>query len=105
MARWTKVGAIARMQKNARLQEILALEPELLGVLDAAVRQRRNGNYSRIQTYVALRNQVIPWVGWHARVRELQNVRDYQAVIDTLMDLLPPDEGDLWPDGRPEVRD
>ena len=94
MSRWTKVGAVRRMQGNRRLQELLQVEPELGAVLQAAVTQRRGPGYSRVQRYVALRNAAIPLVGWHARVASLRTSADYLLVVHTLMDLLPPDAGD-----------
>ena len=41
MGRWTKIGAIQRMQENVRLQEILAAEPELTPIMMEAMGQRR----------------------------------------------------------------
>jgi putative transposase len=85
------------------LQEILRVEPRLWSVVNDAATQRRSRTYHRIRTYLALRNRVIPLVGWHAEREELRTSDHYQIVIDTIVDLLPPDEADLWPEGRPEV--
>jgi hypothetical protein len=103
MARWTKKDAIKRMMENERLQEILRVEPRLWSVVSDAAIQRRSRTYHRIRTYLALRNRVIPLVGWYAEREELRTSDHYQLVIDTIVDLLPPDEVDLWPEGRPEV--
>jgi hypothetical protein len=103
MARWTKKDAIKRMMENERLQEILRVEPRLWSVVSDAAIQRRSRTYHRIRTYLALRNRVIPLVGWYAEREELRTSDHYQLVIDTIVDLLPPDEADLWPEGRPEV--
>ena len=95
MSRWTKKSARFRMNQNQRLQEILVIEPRLRPILSSAEKQYRENGYDRYHTYIALRNQAIPLVGWHADCEELQNSNDYLFVINTIMDLLPPDDGDL----------
>jgi hypothetical protein len=101
MPRWTKKGAVRRMRENEKLQEILRIEPRLWPIINEAVAQRRNKTYQRVRMYIALRNRVVPLVGWYAEREELRTTEQYRLVIDTIVDLLPPDETDLWPEGRP----
>ena len=101
----SKIQAIRDMVNNKRLQEILEIEPLLALTLEEAMAIRRNPEYDRVRTYIRLRNQVVPLVGWFAAQEALHNSGDYQLVIDTIMDLLPQDETDLWPEGRPEKED
>lgn len=95
MSRWTKKDAIGRMRTNARLQTILQIEPQLYAILLDAMTQRRGKLYSRVSTYIALRNQALRYVGWYAEHAELRNADDYKLFIDTIADLLPPDEFDI----------
>ena len=98
MTHWTKKSAIHRLETNPRLQQILFLEPRLKPVLDLAACCTRTDHYDRIRTYIHLRNQAIPLVGWHADHPDLRNSTDYQLIVDTIADLLPPDNIDLSQD-------
>jgi len=100
----SKIQIIRDMANNRRLQEILNIEPRLAAILEEAKGIRRNPEYDRIRTYIRLRNQVIPLVGWFAAQEALHNSSDYNLVINTIVDLLPQDEIDIWPEGRPEKK-
>ena len=95
MTRWTRKSAYQRMLSNTRIQEILLLEPRLLEFLIQAHTQKTGDSYNRIQTYVELRNAVIPLVGWYAEHPDLRTSSDYMVVIETISDLLPPDRWDI----------
>ena len=105
MSTWSQQSALDHMRTDYRLNEILKSEPRLQKILDHAIYQECDASYDRIRTYLALRNQLFPLVGWHAAKPELQNSADYQLVIETLIDLLPPDHTDLNIQRRPQIID
>lgn len=78
-----------------RMREILEAEPRLRPILDQAINQETGPKYDRIRTYFRLRSQIVQLVGWHAEHPNLRNSADYQLVIETLINLLPPDHLDL----------
>jgi hypothetical protein len=84
-----------------RLQEILQAEPRLQPpavlsrLLEQAILQEASPSYDRILTYNRLRSQILPLVGFDAAHPDLRNSADYQLVIETLLDLLPPDRWDI----------
>jgi hypothetical protein len=100
MPNWTKKAALSRMQTNARLADILHLEPRLEPIINYAAQCQNEIGYDRFVTFWTLRNQSVALVGWHAELPELRSTEDYEVIIRTLDDLLPPDDVDLYPDGR-----
>jgi len=100
MTRWTRKAAYHRMLSNTRLQEILLTEPRLLPILIEAHTQKTGPDYDRIVTYIRLRNQAVHLVGYFAENPGLRTSFDYDIVIQTLIDLLPPDYDDLHVDPR-----
>jgi hypothetical protein len=80
---------------DPRLGEILAAEPRLQPILDQALHQETGPRYDRILAYIHLRNQITHLVGWHAAHLDLRNSGDYQLVLETIINLLPPDHLDL----------
>ena len=95
MPPWTKQRAIQRFRRNARLKQILNIEPRLREILTHALLQKHNRRYNRILTYIRLRNKAIPLVGRQAEQESLRSSNDYLLVITTIMDLLPPDNSDF----------
>jgi hypothetical protein len=87
--------ALDRLKTEYRLQEILQAEPRLQPILEQAIFQETSASYDRILTYNRLRNQILPLVGFDAAHPDLRNSADYQLVIETLLDLLPPDRWDI----------
>ena len=80
---------------DQRLAEILSAEPRLQPILDQAAGQKPDSHYDRILTYTHLRKQIVHLVGWHAKHPALRNSADYQLVLETIINLLPPDRLDL----------
>jgi hypothetical protein len=80
---------------DPRLREILAAEPRLQPILDQATHHETGPRYDRILAYNHLRSQITPLVGWYAAHPDLRNSGDYQLVIETIINLLPPDSIDL----------
>jgi len=78
-----------------RLHEILEAEPHLLSIFEQAFGQKVHPHYDRIRTYHNLRLTVLPYVGLQAKQLALRNSADYQLVIETLLNLLPPDRWDV----------
>lgn len=97
---WSKNAALSRMKTNARLAEILRLEPRLEPIIRAAAQRSNGPGYDRIWAYRDLRDQSFSLVGWHAAHPDLRTMEDYDVVIRTIDDLLPPDDVDLYPDGK-----
>lgn len=101
MPPWSKKAAIKRMNSNNRLQEILEIEPRLKAVLQEAADCQNQNGYDRIRKYSALRNSLYTLVGWKAEKPGIRSQEDYTLMIRTIDDLLPPDDVDLFPDGKP----
>ena len=80
---------------DPRLSEILSAEPRLQPILDQAIHPQTGPRYDRILAYIQLRNRIVPLVGWHAAHPDLRNSGDYQLILETIINLLPPDELDL----------
>jgi hypothetical protein len=104
MAPWTKQAAIVRMTNNPLLEEVLRIESRLRPIIEEAKSQRKTIGYNRIRRYIELRNRVIPLVGDLAENGLLRKRECYDVVRDTIDDLLPPDEVDIYPDGGPQHR-
>ena len=103
MAKWTKSAAIDRGNRNRVLQEALRLEPRLEAIIEEAQSQRRAKGYNRIRKYIELRNKVIPLVGSLAKNPALNRRDYYDAVRETIDDLLPPDEVDIYSEGKSQT--
>lgn len=98
MPKWTKKAAIERMEANQLLQEILGIEPRLVPIIEEAKNQQRTRGYIRVQKYVELRTRASLLVGSTAEKIELRTSAHYDVVIQTIGDLLPPDQIDLADD-------
>lgn len=86
--------ALQLVDFDARLGEILESEPRLQAVFDQAANQEAGAGYDRILAHLRLKNLIRPMVGWYADKPELRNSGDYQLVIETILNLLPPDRID-----------
>lgn len=80
---------------DQRLVEIFETEPRLVPIFEKALNQPVEPNYDRIRVYQRIRQAIQPYVGLQAEQQALRNSADYQLVIETLLNLLPPDEWDL----------
>ena len=85
---WTKEAAIARMNSNKRLAEILKVEPRINKILDQAIRQRTNFFTENIEFFATMRNQLNDLVGRNAADPSIRTDEDYDTIQDTILDLL-----------------
>ena len=99
MPHWKKRDAVQRALANQELQQILSAEPGLVPIVMAAAEQRNTVGYDRSQRYSHLKHQAERLVGWFAKNAALRSSPAYDVVIETIADLLPPDDADLYPDG------
>ena len=77
---------------DTRVREICQIEPRIQAVLERAIFSEITPQYDRIRSYHALRGELDPLLGWHAEHPALRNSGDYQLILETLIDLLPPDD-------------
>jgi len=87
--------SIAAAGLDVRLIEIFETEPRLIPIFEKALNQPVEPNYDRIRVYQCIRQAIQPYVGLQAEQQALRNSADYQLVIETLLNLLLPDEWDL----------
>lgn len=89
-----KEAALRRMEANTLLQQMLLLEPRLVPIIQAAQSQRSYPGYDRIQVYSELKMRAYPLVGMEAEHPQLRTSAHYDAMMTTIVDLLPPDATD-----------
>ncbi len=97
----SKAAAIRRMQNNALLHRVLEIEPRLKPLVEAAKKQKNEPGYNRIHAYERLKQQAETLVGWQVKNPQLKTSKSFDAVVRTIGDLLPPDDVDLYPEGKP----
>ena len=97
----TRKAALAALKTDALLLEAVEVEPRLKPILEEARKQKNVPGYHRIRTYLALKERMEPLVGWEAKDERLQTMQHYDAVLGMMSDLLPQDDVDIYPDGRP----
>ena len=69
-------------------------------ILEEARKQKNVPGYHRIRTYYRLKGCIEPLVGWQAKDGRIRTMEHYAAVVDMMSDLLPPDDVDIYPDGK-----
>ena len=99
---WTRQGARVRMGKNKLLKRIMRDNSIIRNIIAEANQQKNKPGYHRIRTYLRLRDDASNQVGWDATKCWSTPEDDYDAVIGTIDDLLPPDDVDLYPNGKPK---
>lgn len=87
MPRWTRKAALERMHNNEQLQKIYEQHPLIKLLVNSATNVRRHPGYCRIDFYYAYKD----WM----RAITLHENEAYWIVIQTIADLLPPDDADL----------
>ena len=92
--------ALLDLESNPLIARAIELEPAIGRILNEAKEQQNEPGYHRIRTYIALRNDASHYVGWDARKRELGTMEHYDAIVNTIRDLLPADDVDLYPEGK-----
>ncbi|SRR6266702_205529 len=95
---WTKEGSLVRMHMNAYLQQAIYYEPKLQPFLDEAMSQENIVGYDRVKTYYALKNKCWHLVGHKAANPALRTKEHFDAVIQTIDDLLPADDSEYYDD-------
>lgn len=93
---WTKETALLRAQENELLQIVCKKEPRLQAVIDYAANQESCVGYNTNETYTFLKEYASLFVGWCALDEELATTACYDTVIATILDLLPPDDWELY---------
>lgn len=91
MLTWTKEAAVAKMQANTVLAEVIRIEPRIQAVINQALSVTPYRGYSRVKTYYRLKRQAYYLVGFEAEKPELRTSTYFDAVVGTIDDLLPPD--------------
>ncbi len=102
---WTKSAALARVSSNERLKALVSREPRLKPIIDSAAAQQNTPGYHRINTYYALKKRASALVGWESPNPALNQTEHFDPVMDAIIDLLPPDDSDLYPEGKPLPED
>ena len=100
--KWTKQGARSRASRNKLLQKIMRDNSWVCTIIQRADGQMNELGYNRIRTYLTLRDSVSGknGVGWDARQCWKTPEEDYDSVVGAIDDLLPPDDVDLFPEGK-----
>lgn len=99
---WTKLAALERYRSNVRLRDVISIEPRIQPLLESAAVQENEPGYHRIHTYDSLKTAACSLVGVTAENPQLRTSAAYDLVVGAIADLLPPDDVDLYPDGKPE---
>jgi len=99
---WTKAAAIKRLNDNKPLHNILIIEPQLNSVIEAAKKQENVEGYHRIRRWYKLKAHMNYLVGFEAKNTQLRTMQHWDVVSKAVNDLLPPDDVDLYPEGKPK---
>jgi hypothetical protein len=96
--------ALRALKTNPLILEAVQIEPRLKPILDEAKNQRNVPGYHRIRTYYDLKAQACLLVGSSAPKPQIRTGKHFDAIVLTIGDLLPEDDVDLYPEGKPEWR-
>ena len=91
--------ALQQLNSHA-VRSIVAMEPEIGRILEAAKHQKNEPGYNRIERYYQLRNRAACYVGWKAKDPLLKTTDHYDTIVGLIGDLLPADDVDLYPEGK-----
>ncbi len=83
--------ALALVERNEVLSEIVTVEPEILVILKTAALSTDSVN--RWHMYTELKQRFLPLVGHHAQKPQLATSRHYEAMISAIDYLLPKESG------------
>lgn len=100
---WTRQDAIQRLNENKRFQAVVKIEPRLSGIISEALKVNSRRGYDRDKEYDRLKGKTIQLVGYEADKDELGDSDSFDLVVKVIVDLLPPDAVDLYPNGLPEL--
>jgi len=101
---WTRQEAIERLNENKKFQQILKIEPRIGEIISEVIEIRTTKGYSRDRKYSRFKGRISDLVGFEAEKDEVGNSESYDTVIQVIVDLLPPDVFDLYPDGLHEYK-
>lgn len=101
---WTKFAALARLNANTLAQEAMKIEPRLQAIIEEAIQQENTVGYENISRYYTLKQQVSRYVGRYATYASQESTGNkewgtstyYDAIMDAIIDLLPPDDMELY---------
>jgi len=79
--------ALALIEQNGVLSEIVTVEPEILVILKTAALYSDYAN--RWHMYTELKQRFLPLVGHYAQKPEIATSQHYEAMIDAIDYLLP----------------
>ena len=96
---WTRQEAVERLNENKKFQRILKIEPQISVIISEALKIRVNQGYSREMEYSRFKAKISKLVGYETEKDELGDSDSYNIILQVVVDLLPPDILDLYPNG------
>ncbi len=99
---WTKQDAVQRLNENQKLQKIIKIEPRVSQIISEVLKLKNCQGYNRDEEYNKFKSRAKKLVGFYAEKKEVGDSDSYDVVIQTIVELLPPDGVDLYPNGFPE---
>jgi hypothetical protein len=99
---WTKEEAVKHLNDNKKLQKIIKIEPRVSEIISEVLKSKNCQGYNRDEAYSYFKSKVKELVGYEAEKDEVGDSDSYDVVIQTIVELLPPDGVDLYPNGFPE---
>jgi len=92
---WTKRDALARLKSKKRVQGVLRTNPKVAKAFSNLIAFVRPRGYDRHQHYEHVKRQLLT-------SGALGDPDTYKEVIESMVDLLPPDFATLYPNDPPE---
>ncbi|HLO13935.1 MAG TPA: hypothetical protein VK206_03835 [Anaerolineales bacterium] len=99
---WTKEEAVKRLNENKKLLKIIKIEPRVSEIISEVLKLKNCQGYNRDEEYSYFKSKVKELVGYEAEKDEVGDSDSYNVVIQTIVELLPPDAVDLYPNGFPD---
>jgi hypothetical protein len=96
---WTRQEAVERLNENKKFQRILKIDPQISGIISEVLKIRANRGYRRDIEYSRLKAKTSKLVGYESEKDELRDSDSYNIILQVIVDLLPPDILDLYPNG------
>ena len=94
---WTRQEAVERLNENKKFQRMLKIEPQISGIISEVLEIRANQGYSRDMEYNRFKAKISKLVGYETEKDELRDSDSYNIILQIIVDLLPPDVLDLYP--------
>jgi len=95
-----KKRLLEEAERNQLLQEAMRIEPRIRQLFERVKKERCLMGYNANDTfYEVYKPQIVRLVGFDSPHKALRTMKHYDAVYDTIYDLLPADEVDLYQDG------